>query len=146
MSWSYDPTLLTDKDKVRLLVKDTVETAQLVEDEAILFLLEEEGQSLYRAAAAACRTISLHFARQASLIDKESGLHDDMQKKADAYRSMADEYEQKGGRSGLTVFAGGISLGDKETRAGDSDASPPAFRRDLHQSASSTTPSLLNLP
>ena len=147
MSWSYEPTLPTGKDKVRFLVKDTVGAAPLVDDEGILFLLEQEGQSLYRAAAAVCRNIALHFTRQASLINKESGLKDDMKEKADTYREMADDYEQKGGRSGLTVFAGGISQGDKETRAADSDASAPSFRRDLHHSSSSPTlPSTLLVP
>ena len=134
MSWSYSLTLTDDKDKVRLLIGDTDEGSQLVQDEEIIFFLTEEG-GVYGAAAAACRKIAADFTRKVSIVSKESGIKDDMKEKADGFLKLAEEYESRSGRSGLTVFAGGISQADKDERAADSDTTAPAFRKDLHQSS-----------
>lgn len=134
MSWSYDLNLTEPKDQVRLLVRDTDEGAQLLQDEEINFLLGQEGGDLNLAAGAACRCIAETLIRKASIISKDSGLKDDMKEKADVYLERAREFEGKAGRTGLTVFAGGISTADKTSRAEDADATAPAFRKDLHQS------------
>lgn len=136
MSWSYDASLPTEKDQVRFHIRDTDTADQLVQDEEINYLLTEHG-SVYKAAAAACRNVALHFTRKVSLISKESGIKDDMKEKADRYSEMADKFDEQDGRSGLTVFAGGISAADKEARAADGDTTRPAFRKDLHQTPAS---------
>lgn len=134
MSWSYNASLSAEKDQVRFHIRDTDSSAQLVQDEEINYLLAEHG-SVYKAAAAACRNIALYFTRRVSLVSKDSGIKDDMKEKADSYRQMADDFDEQAGRTGLSVFAGGISQSDKESRADNPDASAPAFRRDLHQSS-----------
>jgi len=134
MTWTYSLALTADKDKIRSLVEDTDAAQPLVQDEEINFLLNESGGSIYRAAALVCRKIAAGLIRRASLINKETGLKDDMKEKADTYIALAGVYEERGTRSGLTVFAGGISESDRAARASDPDTSQPAFRRDLHQS------------
>jgi hypothetical protein len=136
MTWSYDLTQLGEngKDAVRFFIQDTVATNHLVEDEEIIFALGQGG--MYRAASIVCRSISAEFSRKVSVQNKESGIFDEMQKKADHYLKLAEDYAEQAGRSGLTVFAGGISLSDKESRATDADATAPAFTRDLHLNTS----------
>lgn len=134
MSWSYNANLAAEKDQVRFHIRDTDEAAPLVQDEEISFLLTEHG-SVYAAAAAACRNIALYFTRRVSLVSKETGIKDDMKERADSYRQMADDFDEQASRTGLSVFAGGISQSDKESRADNQDATAPAFRRDLHQSS-----------
>lgn len=135
MTWTYDPNKLAEEgmDAVRFLVRDTDATEQLVQNEEILFSLSQAGQSIYAAAAALCRNIAAYYMRKVSLIQKDSGINDDMQKRAEGFLKLAEQHEERAGRTGLTVFAGGISQGDKESRQADVDAPPPAFRRDLHQ-------------
>ncbi len=43
MSWSYDPTLSTDKDKVRFEIQDTESSDQLFSDEEIAATLTAQG-------------------------------------------------------------------------------------------------------
>ena len=132
MTWSYDLTKLGEngKDAVRLLVEDTDESTKLVEDEEIIFALGQGG--MFRAASIVCRSISAKLARKVSVMNKESGIFDEMQKKADHFLKLAEDYAEQAGRTSLTVFAGGISVADKETRQEDTDRIQPAFTRDLH--------------
>lgn len=62
MSWSYDPSLPTDRDWVRFFISDTVSDSQLLQDEEIDAVLSEEtatGQSLKYFASARCLSILL---------------------------------------------------------------------------------------
>lgn len=56
--WTYDPSLATAKDEVRLLIGDTIESRPLLEDEEIWYLLEIAGNNVKRAAAEACERIA----------------------------------------------------------------------------------------
>ncbi len=62
MTWSYDPTLPTDKDKVRLKIADTVEADPLFQDEEITAVLAVEGTVL-KAAIALARGLVSRYSR-----------------------------------------------------------------------------------
>ena len=61
MSWSYDPAIPSDRDEVRLLVGDTVETNPLIQDEEIDFLLDDHNGDAKATAADACDVIAAKF-------------------------------------------------------------------------------------
>lgn len=124
MTWTYLPTLLTDKDRVRFLVGDTDTTDQLVQDEEINATLTTYGV-LQLAAAVICEHLSALYARQ---VDKRIGsLSVSASQRAKAFATRAAEL-----RVELTTlaeaFVGGLSISDKVTMADDTDAVQPAFR------------------
>lgn len=130
MTWSYlgqpgtgDAT--QRRDAVRFLVKDTISTRQLVQDEEIDFLLTQNNNNVWGAAADACDKLAAREAQSKSVGDLSlSGF-------GDTYRGLGKEYRRRLG-SQLVPFAGGISVGDKEAREADTDRVAPAFARDLH--------------
>jgi len=102
MTWSYNSSLASDKDKVRLLTGDTDTTDQLLQDEEINYLLTETGNVLL-AAGRAARAIAAKFARQA---DKEVGdLRVSLSQKAEAYRKLADDLEKRAGSVSIPSLA-----------------------------------------
>lgn len=62
MTFTYDGTLDTDLEKVRLEIGDTDSAAALFTDEEIQVKLSSEG-SVLRAAAALCEILAARFAR-----------------------------------------------------------------------------------
>lgn len=128
MTWTYggDPSA-NNTDAVRFLVGDTNTSDQLVTDGEISYALAEEG-GVIRAAVAICRAIAAKFSRQA---DKTVGkLSISMSQKAKAYNDLADRLQQKSSVL-VTPYAGGLSVSEKETVAGDSDAMQPIFLRGM---------------
>jgi len=129
MSFSYDPTLATDKDKVRLFIGDTDSTQPLLQDEEIVSLLAMFG-SVAVASSTACKNIAAKFARQADRTTGDISV---------SYSQISKMYfdlsaEIKVSLSALNApmpYAGGISSADKLTREEDADRVPPAFTVDL---------------
>ncbi|MBW2672586.1 MAG: hypothetical protein JRD89_04105 [Deltaproteobacteria bacterium] len=92
MTWSYDSTLPTDKDKVRFHIGDTDQSDQLLQDEEISYLLGETTNVLL-AASRAAKAIAARFSRQA---DKAVGdLRISLSQKAQAYMSLAADLEKR---------------------------------------------------
>jgi hypothetical protein len=56
MAWTYDTELAAEKDKIRLLIGDTVQSRPLIQDEEINYLLTTH--DFYEAAAQACEVIA----------------------------------------------------------------------------------------
>lgn len=81
MSFSYDPTLPTNRDHVRLLISDTDSATALFSDEELTSLLADEtatGQALKYFAAARCLEI---------LVAKWAGSgRGEIEKQIDTYR------------------------------------------------------------
>lgn len=141
MTWSFDPGLSTDTDKVRFLSGDTDTTSQLVANETIVGVLTMYG-NVFRSAAAICRAIAAKFSRQAD--EAIDDMRKNLSQRATAYAARARELDDQA--VALTAvgatpmpFAGGISIGDKETRADDADRVDPFFTRDMMEG----TPSLV---
>ena len=131
MAWTYDVTLLdtTPLYQVRLLIRDTDITAQLLQDEEIEFVLSEN-PNIYEAASICCVTIASSFARKAD--QKVGQVSVDYQSRAKTYMDLANEYEQKAITEGpaVNVYAGGISISDKAETEANADRVDPFFYRD----------------
>jgi len=92
MTWSYDTSLVIDKDKVRFYIGDTDTDDQLLQDEEINFLLAESSNVLL-AASRAAKAIAAKFSRQA---DKAVGnLRISLSQKAQAYMTLATDLEKR---------------------------------------------------
>lgn len=146
MSFSYDTTLATDKDKVRLFIGDTDSTQPLLQDEEIISLLAMFG-SVAVASSTACKNIAARFARYADRVTGDISVR--YSQIAETYRALADEI--KTSLSALNApmpYAGGISHADKRAREEDTDRVRPAFTVDLddNPSVGFSTPGGLDLP
>ena len=127
MTFSYDATKLDEPlNWVRLRIKDTREDDPLLQNEEINSFVAENG-NLYRAAAAACRSIALELGRESDARGETQWLS---KEKADHYRLMAADFESRAKRK-AKPFAGGLTVSAKEARAEDPDLVQPAFTRDL---------------
>jgi hypothetical protein len=117
MAWTYDPDITTDRDKVRLLIGDTITTDQQLQDGEIAFFLSEES-NVYRAAARACQSLAALYARK---VDKAVGdLKISASQRQKAYAALAKDLWIKGGVSGIPS-AGGVYVADKDSMA-DNDS------------------------
>ncbi len=65
LSFDYSNTASSNKDRVRLLIADTIEDTHIFEDEEIDALLTMNSNELMATAAAACRIIAVDRAKQA---------------------------------------------------------------------------------
>lgn len=141
MSWSYNPALATDKDKVRFLVDDTDTLDQLLTDEEINFALSQWG-NIYRAGGALCETLALKFAKQIGILDTR-GVNWDPAKQADKYRDLAKTIKAMASETGGGgVFAGGQTISGKQTQTDDSDRVQPAFTVSKHRDSTLKTDTL----
>lgn len=132
MPWTYDKELPTDRDRIRLIIGDTLEVEQQFQDQEIDAMLTIWG-SITATAIAACRALAAKYARQA---DKWVGdLKILASQKSEAYLNLANELEEAGatavGASNQRLFAGGIRISQKETLDGDTDRVMPFFRRNM---------------
>jgi hypothetical protein len=134
MSWTYegDPRKNV-RDAVRWEVQDTNEKAQQLQDQEILYAIEQEAgavppsQGEVLSAAARCmEAISRKWAAQA---DTELGsLKVDSTKRSKEYAARAKELRNRA--VGLHApFAGGQSENEKEKRRTESDRVQPRFQR-----------------
>ena len=135
MGWTYNgPT--SNRDKVRLLIGDTISTRPLLADEEIQFFLASE-MNIYTAAARCCETL---VARAGNIRSKKirdlAITYDPM-----AYQTLAATLFARG--SGYQVpYAGGISVSDKVANASDPDAVAPAFARGIEDNPWAPAPSI----
>lgn len=90
------------------------------------------GTSTYTLAAATARAIAAGFA--ASVTKKSGDVSVNSSDKYDHYMKLAADLDKQAALRGLdasSVYAGGISQGDKETRENDTDRTQPYFTRTL---------------
>jgi hypothetical protein len=126
MTWSYDPEMGTQKDEVRFLVGDTDSADPQLQNEEITYLLAEHGSPML-AAAAACRVLASMYSRK---VDKAVGdLRLSLSQRATAYRAQATELATSGSGSSVRpiVYAGGISIDDKDLIEDDTDRVIPGI-------------------
>ena len=123
MTWTYSSTSGLDRDYVRLRIGDTVTADPLLTDEEIAALVTNEGDK-HLAAAAAADTLAAQFARK---VDKTVGKLSISNSQAFTHFSalakrLRSEITMTGG-----LYAGGISVSDKNEDKSDSDRVDPAF-------------------
>ena len=137
-TWTGDPSA-SNLEAVRYLVGDVDSDAPLVDDNAILWEITQ-WPNLYSAAASVADSI-------AALLGRTQGMRADGVTYGDAakeYRERAASLRARGatagnGSSGATaggVYAGGISISDKQAREADTDRVPPSFTRQTGAPAS----------
>lgn len=80
----------TDKDEVRFLVRDTTETDQSIQDEEILYLLEDSEDRVYLAASKAAIALANNYRKAAQVASRSVG---DLSI-SNSYKDSANEYMQ----------------------------------------------------
>lgn len=133
MTWTYDPTMASDRDKVRFRLGDTVAAAALLQDEEINVLLADAG-SVTNATIAGADALAMRFASLAQSMTDDIGQSVNYGDRAARYRDLANRLRATASRLALP-FAGGISQGNKDAIAANTDRVTPAFTRDLHDRA-----------
>lgn len=135
MSFSYDTTIATDLDKVRLLLGDVTQSSALFSDEEIQALLDSGG-SPERVAADLARALGARFALKA---DKRIGdLSISYSKISSTYFELADRLDKQSSVETLGIYAGGIRVMDKKIDKLDTNKVQPRFRRDQFKIADSS--------
>lgn len=123
--------MAVDTEAVSLLIGDPDNT--YISPEQIDALATIYGDNVFVVAAAAARAIAAQFA---SSVTKRAGdVSINASDRYKHYMDLAKDLDKQGVLHGLgatSVYAGGISKADKETRALDGDRVPPYFTRDLH--------------
>lgn len=127
MSWSYDPTMPTNMDKVRFLIQDTNTLDQLLEDEEINFMLSDYPN--YKMAAANCADVL--SSKFAGIADSKTidNLSLSFQNKSQKYAALANRLRMQASKF-LLPYAGGISKNDKQRNEDDPDRVKPFAKRD----------------
>ena len=130
MSWTYsgDPQS-TNRDAVRFLTRDTVDTnTATLSDEEIAWLLAENGNNAYHAAADGAEEIG---AKYASLVQTKTvgSLSITYAARSASFKTLADQLRKKAAtKTTIAPFAGGISKADKSLNRSDSDWNQPSFQ------------------
>lgn len=126
MSWTYNPSLNTSRDRVRLYIGDTDTDDQQLSNEEIDAMLLLDA-SVFAAAAMAARTLAAKYARQA---DKWVGdLKILASQKARAYHELAETLTAKSTSFVGTPTAGGVLVAEKETAAANTALVQPYLSR-----------------
>lgn len=131
MTWSYNPALSTNLDRVRFLIGDTNTNDQLLANEEITWILTQQSD-VYSAAAFACRGLQAKYARKAT---KSVGdLSIQWAEIANNFRDLHRELTALASRFGMvpTPYVGGISMSDKDFEEQDTDRAEPYYRVGLH--------------
>lgn len=130
MTWTFDDALTDMKDQVRILVGDTDETDQLMQDEAITFFVTLENNRLYESAADVAEAIANKLARS---VQKSVGsMSLAAQQRYEHYREMAASLRDKSELFlNASPYAGGISVADKQTQEQNTDRVEPDFTKKL---------------
>lgn len=130
MTWTYSQNPAgSELDAVRFEIGDTTQADQELQDEEIEYVILQEDNLKY-AAAAACDRIAAKYARK---VQKSVGsLQISMQQKFEQYSKLASRIRARAGSAPIP-FAGGISLADKQTRELDTDRNIGTFDVDLHE-------------
>lgn len=131
MTFTFDASLGTSRDKVRLYIGDTVSAGHLVENETITALLVDQPNPV-RVAITLARSLAAVYARKA---DKAIGKTKvDQAKVAENFLMIAEALEAMGdvdgaGMTAAVMAVGGISEDKREDLVyGDSDRIQPNFQ------------------
>lgn len=126
MSFTYSSTdISTDLAKVRTLIWDTDSTDALLTDEQVNFFLAQDS-NIYKAASNAAKAIAAKYAGNVDKIVDDMSLADSQKYKQ--YSDLASELLTKSKiHGGGGIYAGGISISDKDSVEDDTDRVLPAF-------------------
>lgn len=122
---SFDASLTTDRDKVRVIIGDIVTTDELIEDDMIDALLTLKG-SINGAALACAENLAARFSRDR---DKRVGAMSLSGNRGKYYWDLVKQLRRAVSLN-APPYVGGISKADKETQIANTDRVEPAFHRD----------------
>lgn len=126
MAWSYDVTLSTDKDRIRLMIGDTDPDDAQYSNEELEALATVYG-GVHAAAIAAANGLAAKYSRFA---DKWVGdLKILASQKARNYLALAKTLGAAGVVSRGVPSAGGIRISEKDTMEQDTNRTVPGFTR-----------------
>jgi len=127
VTWTYDTSLGTTRDEVRLLIGDTDTTAQLFSDEEIAAVLASAG-GVRAAAAELALNLSARYARKA---DVGSGpLSVSWSQVSKQFAELAARLRSTGtGASIPVIVVGGSSRAQQQRMRSDTDLIQPDIRR-----------------
>lgn len=130
MTWTYQDTMPTEKDKVRFYVGDTSASDPMFSDQEIEFALLEAGGDV-RAAATLCLTHkATEWARLADL--KEGQLSISYSQRSAQMLAAAEAITTNTAILDPPMpSAGGIFVGDKQAAEGDTGRVVPSFNVDM---------------
>ncbi len=101
MAFSFDPT--SDRGKVRLYCHDTTDGTYGIDfdfsDADVDAFLEQESDSVWYAAAAACRVLAVKATATAFMLKIPGAIELDKKQIAKIYIALADKYEARAGGS-----------------------------------------------
>lgn len=111
MSWSYSGDPLNSRlDRIRALIGDTNPQEPLIDDEILLWLMDQS-QNDYKVASEACSIIATKFSREADMEVGDLALK--LSQIAQAYRQAALEFATKA--SSFLDVGSPISTGANKT-------------------------------
>lgn len=113
-------------DKVRFLVGDTVCASAFLTDQEINYLLAEEGSADF-AAPCAANAIAAKVARKVT--QNAAGVGQNLSDLFTHFNTLAKKLLAKANASNLTVYAGGLSVAEKQLDRQDEDLIQPYFER-----------------
>jgi hypothetical protein len=115
----------TPLDKVRLLVGDTVCATAFLSDQEIEFFIQQEGDADF-AAPCAAKAIAAKVARRVT--QSAGGVAQTLSDLFKHYTDLAASLQAKANLN-VTVYAGGLSVAEKELDRQDRDLVQPYFER-----------------
>jgi len=140
MSWSFNESLTTDRDKVRLRIGDTDTNDQILSNETIDALLTEHGSDVMLATISCVRAIIAKYAR--NMTRGAVGMTADMSVFVAHYQELlSDLIKQNRGNSGVR-YKSAFSESRKETIESDDDYIRPfaAVGRDDYPGSGQNSP------
>lgn len=131
MAFTYDDTLATSRDQVRLNLGDTDSTAPIFSDAEIAYLLTLNADVRLAAALGADKAAA-KYARQ---VDTTNGkLSVAAGQRAKGFRELAAQLRRESReQGGMSAFFGGQTVSGKDTLREDTDAVQPGFAVDSDQ-------------
>lgn len=128
MAFSYNPSLIDIKDKLRFNIQDTKETGHLFEDEELIGILSTYGNSVSRATIQVCMVLAGLYAGQP---DEKLGPYMISHKHmADKYITLANQFARVSNKI-AGGYAGGITVTDVLNHKLDDNLIKCAFERNL---------------
>lgn len=129
MTFSYDPAVSTNRDKVRVLIGDTNSGDPMFSDEELCFFEAEFGPSIYGVALAAVDAGIAKYSRTASTksVGPLSLSYAFRVQNLQAARASITTLALKG--AAPTPYVGGIRQSDKEIDEADEDINTGSFKK-----------------
>jgi hypothetical protein len=127
MTWSYDDSLPTDRDKVRFRIGDTDSEEELLSNETLDALLVIR-DDVVLASIDAVQAILAKFARE---IDRQAlGLGGPRSQKTTHYENLLKVLRAEADKGSTGVFYGGATIAAKNAALADTTKPRPPFRID----------------